>query len=94
MNTKTHALSTTQVNDTELRELSYVEQAEVSGGMRACYKNKSGYNPTRYVFRNGTVYYQVARRGRYVTQETHGDGRIHVRDFTSVCRKQGYNTIR
>ncbi len=82
----------------ELRELSCLEQNEVSGG-RACYKNRTGSNPTRYVLGRSmfftTAAFQTYSSGAYrTTGATTNVGYNGTAEFDSFCRSKGYNYIR
>jgi hypothetical protein len=83
-------MSTTQVNDNELRELSFVEQAEVSGGLTACYKNVVS-NPYRYVAQAiGNYTLQQWKSGQgYVNYSSTVSGK----SFDVFCRDKGYPHI-
>jgi hypothetical protein len=93
MNTKTHAISTTQVNHNKLRELSYSESTMVSGGL-ACYKNNSGSNRYRILYVGSGQYAAQtwsSYRKKYVTDNT---SPLNGWTFERYCRSVGFNYIK
>jgi hypothetical protein len=89
MSTTTHTIST-QVNNNQLRELSYSESTKVNGGL-ACYKNGSGSNlyrklyvaPGQYAAQTWSDY-----KKRYVTDNTSS---LSGWTFERYCRSVGFN---
>jgi hypothetical protein len=85
-------MSTFQIENNDLRELSHAEQIEVNGAA-ACYKNPAGFkNPTRWLS-SGSVF-AIPQRWNGSAYVNSGNALGTGGNFGAFCKARGFTFFR